>query len=309
MNVAAKLEQRLIDKMMVPGNIALFPQTTLAKAVERRLRKRRIAATVFPYEHASQLTRHRYIVICENKNKLKALLALSKQEWIKYPTLILAGNTHAIPSQSAVENICATQQTPSCATGYSFCMSHIYDCLSYAAKANLRGDIIELGSFRGGTLALIHSLAKSLAIDTTGIYGFDSWSGKRIRHGLLDLFDMPEYVGHSYSQVREMLPNEITLVKGDICETVPKWFAKSGNKRRQLLFSLIDTDNYTPVKRTLPLIADATVVGGFILFDHYYTKENFYNTIGEYTAAAEYFDTDDRFINWTGTGIFQKVKS
>jgi hypothetical protein len=76
-----------------------------------------------------------------------------------------------------------------------------------------------------------------------------------------------------------------------------------------ILLAFIDTDNYSPVASTLPVIWDKIKVGGVIVFDHYFTNEEFFNTIGEHIAVKEFFKNRKDFFNMTGTGVFLKISN
>ena len=246
------------------------------------------------------------IVICEDARKADCLREFASLDLqAKMPKIIAAGTKHQTLRQECAEELERGLRVKSHAAGYEFTKAHLYECLMLAKNLKLSGNIIELGTFEGGTLALIREMARDLGLSSqVSLFGFDAWDGKFHKQSALDIFDMEEFVGKDMDRVQSLVP-EAELVKGEISETVPKWLKKN---KDPLVLAFIDTDNYSATSRCLPLIWERIARGGAIVFDHFYTKEHFFNTLGERIAAEDFFSERSDYFNLTGTGVFVKMK-
>ena len=169
--------------------------------------------------------------------------------------------------------------------------------------ADLPGDIVELGVYRG--LSLL-SWANFLEVRAMGdrakqVIGFDNWAGFRtfdekdgapdprfnkveggfdggaFREILLDairIFDDDRFIPHK---------PRIVLVDGDIESSVPQFAARNPGLRISLLH--IDCDLYKPTKTALDVLWPRVVRGGVVVFDDYGIRP----WEGESAAADEYF--------------------
>jgi O-methyltransferase len=94
-------------------------------------------------------------------------------------------------------------------------------------------------------------------------------------------------------------PHNIELVRGDITDTCRQL------KDVDLALSFFDTDNYTAARRALSVCMNRTVVGGYIVFDHWYSPD-WPRTIGERIAAQEAVSSP-QWWNLHGTGVFLRL--
>ncbi len=169
--------------------------------------------------------------------------------------------------------------------------------------ADLPGDIVELGVYRGVSLM---SWANFLEIRCMGdrqrkVWGFDSFEGLseldakdgapdptvgKIAGGYTDhggpledaitIFDSDRFIPHK---------PRVQLVSGDICETVPQWVKDNPGVRISLLH--FDCDLYRPTKVALEALWPLVVPGGVVAFDEYGIPP----WEGESKAVDEFFDT------------------
>jgi hypothetical protein len=150
---------------------------------------------------------------------------------------------------------------------------------------DLPGDIVELGVYRGVSLM---SWANFLEIRCMGdrqrrIWGFDSFEGLgdlapedgtgdagvgKIAGGYtgneaavrtaIDIFDADRFIPYKA---------RVKLVRGDICETVPRWVKENPGVRISLLH--FDCDLYKPTYIGLQYLWPLVVPGGVVAFDEY----------------------------------------
>jgi hypothetical protein len=169
---------------------------------------------------------------------------------------------------------------------------------------NLPGSIIDLGVFHGGstfTFAKLCEIFCPTDIKKT-IYAFDTFSGFTslssqdgpedkatgkvaggygVPNGLMDeLEDAKKAMDHD----RHLSGVErIKFIKGDVCETVPKFMREKEGLKIALLN--LDLDLYEPTKVALEQFVPSMVKGGVIIIDQY--ADN--NFSGETKAVDEYF--------------------
>lgn len=292
-----------IDQFGSARKIGLFPSNHIADQILAVYRGEDSGIEVF----SGSTQQYDAIVICADSDKVDYLKNLADLDWgERTPKIIMAGKGHMRPTLERVKEVESLLKINSEATGYAFTKEHLCECLLQLRKSGLTGNVIELGVFNGGTLGMLYNISRSLGIlDNLKFTGFDTWDGKLHRKSFLDLFDLPEWAAIDMAIAKNNLTKDIDLVKGDISVTVPEWIQ---NTEDPIVLAFIDTDNYSPTADVLPGIWNKLSVGGFVVFDHYYTKEGFYNTIGEHIAANDFFRLRSDYFNLSGTGVFMKVK-
>jgi len=167
------------------------------------------------------------------------------------------------------------------------------------------GVIIDLGVFRGAstfTWAKLCEIFCPTDIRKT-VYGFDTFAGFP-RIGIEDGPENPAqdvvpggYFGGTsieadLSLAQEAMnhdrhlrhKNRIEIVKGDVCETIPKFVADKGDGLRIALLNL-DLDLYEPTRVALEHFVPRMARGGIIIVDEY-AIDTFG---GETKAVDEYF--------------------
>ncbi len=186
---------------------------------------------------------------------------------------------------------------PSFANGYRHCLVHIYQCLANAQRRGLRGAVAEFGMFKGGTTMLISRFIEALGADWK-VYGFDTFDGFPAKRSLLDMYSHPDCVFLDVDTVRAVFGGRnVEIVEGDVVETVSRL------AEEDLVLSFVDTDNFTSAEAIIRVIAERTVVGGAVVFDHWTGHDRHIDTIGE-RMAARTLAADGRYFNLHGTGVF-----
>jgi predicted O-methyltransferase YrrM len=218
------------------------------------------------------------------------------------PRVILAGLAHQEQVDPLLEELEAPALVPSYATGHPHTRAHLYDCLRAAATNGHEGAVVELGAFKGGTSVWLARAIQMLGLQNTKMIAFDAWDGFPPRRSLLDLYEHPRCVFRDFEAVRAYTePHGIELVVGDIAETAPRRLAEE-----PILLAFVDTDNYSGARVALEVIRDNLVVGGAIVFDHYFTTFDYAYTVGERIAATEGLGNAG-LLHLHGTGVFVKV--
>lgn len=146
----------------------------------------------------------------------------------------------------------------------------------------VKGSVVECGVFRGFSLMTWAKLGAVLEPNnlTRRVYGFDSFSGftdvsqkdspetTGVRTGdlasaveselreLIVQFDRDRFLGH--------IP-KLSLITGDLLETLPKFLAENPHLVVSLLF--LDADLYEPTKLALELLLPRMPKGSIVAFD------------------------------------------
>lgn len=219
----------------------------------------------------------------------------------RLPAVIARGSAHYAFRDPDFEQLVQSLPVRSKAGGYPNMLLHIFQCLRSIAMRRLKGVVVELGVFNGGTTVFMARALQRFGYPLP-IIGFDTFSGFPARRSAFDLFADRSYTVADYEVVRAYCaPYPIELVQGDIATV-----AAEKLRDTQLVFTFVDTDNYSAVRAVLPQVWDQTVVGGFIAFDHYFSP-TWDLTVGERMAADEVLGERPDAFNLHGSGIFVKL--
>lgn len=239
------------------------------------------------------------VIVAEDRDKERYLEALGL---ILKPSVrvLIGGYGHFLFRDALYDAARKTEYVTSYANGYPHTLTHIFQCLRYAKRKELKGCVAEFGMFKGGTTLLIHNFIKALGADWK-LYGFDTFDGFPARRNILDMYNHPDCVFPDKPTVdRVFEPLNVEIVAGDVVDTVDKLCSKD------IVLAFVDTDNYTSATKIVQVISDRVVVGGSIVFDHFTGRDRHLYTIGERIAAKRLLD-DDRFFNLHDTGVFLRT--
>lgn len=239
------------------------------------------------------------VVVAEDRDKERYLEALAT---ILKPSVrvLIGGYGHFLFRDPVYDEARKTEYVTSYANGYPHTLTHIFQCLRYAKRKELRGCVAEFGMFKGGTTLLIHNFIKALDADWK-LYGFDTFDGFPARRSILDMYNHPDCVFPDRTMVdRVFEPLDVEIVAGDVVDTVDNLASED------IVLAFVDTDNYTSAAKIVEVISDRVVVGGSIVFDHFTGRDRHLYTIGERIAAKRLLD-DERFFNLHDTGVFLRT--
>jgi hypothetical protein len=240
-----------------------------------------------------------YLAIGLDAEKDEVLRAFSGQS-DRRPEIISYGVRHFDFRDELFNELVDTTYALSRCGGYGGLLVHIFQALRHVTSRGLAGDVAEFGVYKAGTTIFMARALKRFKSDAL-VYGFDTFSGFPEKG---HVFDTYSYAGDEFRELDVVRANcglydNIRLVVGDITQTCTRL---AGSK---LAFTFFDTDNYSATRAALPICAEATVPGGILAFDHYYSPDWPY-PMGERLAAQEILD-DREWLNLHGTGLFIKV--
>ncbi len=217
------------------------------------------------------------------------------------PKVIVSGYAHLKFRDRTFHEELAQLLVPSLANGYPNSLTHLYQCLSNAARLGLEGIVAEFGMFKGGTTMFLSRVIERLGKQWR-VIGFDTFGGFPPRRSPLDMYDHPGCVFEDLSAIRRYLSGRnIEIVAGDIVETCHRLDSEN------LVLSFIDTDNYTPSKAALEIVKERTLIGGSIVFDHFTGVDRFRYTLGERMAGSVLLG-DHRYFHLHDSGVFYRQR-
>ncbi len=176
---------------------------------------------------------------------------------------------------------------------------YIYESLK--TVKDIKGDIVELGSWKGANLLWMAKVHLFLGSNKK-IHCFDSFQGLTE----FSAQDTSSHLLHKYQGNEEVLRSAIDLYefndliqihKGLIEHTVPAW----SEHRTDISFIYFDADLYEAASVTLKYLAPRLSVGGIILFDEYGSKD----WPGETKAVDEFLEIHADYERFLPKGCVQ----
>lgn len=161
----------------------------------------------------------------------------------------------------------------------------------FVETKDLEGDILEFGSYKGGTGILLGLLVKEFNLSKK-VHLFDSFSGLPDPNSDLDKGYRKGQFKSNYEKLNQLindldLQNIITIQKGWFNESLPKFLTSNPAVKISLLH--IDCDLYDSTKDCFPVLDNSVVSGGAIIFDDFNDGGR-----GEKIAVLETFNKSDQ---------------
>ena len=104
-------------------------------------------------------------VIVASDHEKELLLEQAAPFLVADTSVILAGYGHFEYRDKIFDEVTSSAVVPSLANGYPHTLTHLYQCLSNAARLGLTGVVAEFGMFKGGTTLMLASFARRLGAD------------------------------------------------------------------------------------------------------------------------------------------------
>ncbi len=171
----------------------------------------------------------------------------------------------------------------------------------YELVKNIKGSVIEVGTYKGNNLMLFYHLM--LALEPTNyedkIIGFDSFSGftnidkKKDKNISTNDFSEADYVFlkklTDINQTNDIIKHipKVEIIKGDAVKTIPKYVKEKKSLIVKLLY--LDCPLYKPTITALKNIYPLIPSGGIVAFDELGMEK----WVGETIAYKEYFKDID----------------
>ncbi len=188
-------------------------------------------------------------------------------------------------------------------------MYALYKAVQYIVSANVSGDIVETGVWKGGSMMLVSSALQKFGNIGRTIYLYDTYEGMT-KPGERDVMTANKYpaekkwaeisqkkdyknIWFCYAPLEEVEKNlrttkypedKLIFVKGNVEETIPKITPK------QIAILRLDTDWYASTKHVLAHLFPKLAHGGVLIVDDYGHWQ------GAKEAVDEYFKEQNRKI-------------
>lgn len=174
----------------------------------------------------------------------------------------------------------------------------LWTCFEYAAMANVHGDYLEFGLWKGGSLiAAYHISQRFEGLSQMRFYGFDSFEGIPILNknkSEAEVFPPGMFQSGGVEQVKRNLSEaKVDLTR---IELIAGWYAGTLNRTTREKLSLrhaavvnVDCDVYESTIPVLDFIEPHLVDGSIIIFDDWYCFRN-RSEQGQQKAFSEWLD-------------------
>jgi O-methyltransferase len=171
----------------------------------------------------------------------------------------------------------------------------LYTCLEYAHLAEVKGDYLEFGMWKGGSMIAAYHLAKRFdSLRDMRFYGFDSFQGMpsvTLNQTEADAFP-PGTFAAGLDEVRQnLIAAKVNMSR---VELIPGWYSDTLNVATQQRLPLraaavvnIDCDVYESTVAVLAFIEHYLVDGSVLIFDDWYCFANRAD-LGEQKAFSEW---------------------
>lgn len=168
----------------------------------------------------------------------------------------------------------------------------------YKKIIDIPGDIVECGVYKGASLMRLAAFRRLLENDySREIFGFDIFgtfpTGEVSDEADLKFikeFESGGGNGISACELQDLFKRKsyrnISLVQGNLFETLPEYMNNNSHRRIALLH--LDLDVYEPTKYSLECLADSVVPGGVIVFDDYSAVDGATKAADEFLKRKNY---------------------
>jgi predicted O-methyltransferase YrrM len=146
------------------------------------------------------------------------------------------------------------------------CLANIFSILKYHLHTlNANGDIIEFGSYKGGTALFMAYILNKLGTGSK-VYALDTFEGMPVSSADHDTHQMGDFSDADLSimekKIRELGLENIVPVKGLFSDTFPKLAAG-----RKFALAHIDCDQYESVAYAVDCLKGHLTEGAYMIFD------------------------------------------
>jgi hypothetical protein len=164
-------------------------------------------------------------------------------------------------------------------------LANLYLILRYGMADARHRDIIEFGSFRGGSAVFLATMLRELALPYK-VYALDTFSGMPKTNAMMDLHNEGDFRECDHDGLLEFIERNrlsayVETVKGRFDQTLPRLIAQG----HRFGLAHCDCDVYDAVKYVCANAPDYMADGGYIAFDDPLHG----SCLGAFTAVEEEF--------------------
>jgi predicted O-methyltransferase YrrM len=150
------------------------------------------------------------------------------------------------------------------------CRMNLFLIVRFYLPRLAAGDIIEFGSYRGGSAIFLAAAAKAVGLDSH-VWALDTYEGMPQSDPTIDLHKKGDFHDVDYGELvqfaRDAGLENLTFVRGRFEDTMPDLIRRA----RPISLAHIDCDIYSAVAYSYESVKNHMVDGGYIAFDdaHY----------------------------------------
>lgn len=166
---------------------------------------------------------------------------------------------------------------------------------------NLRGEIWETGTYKGGTALFFRRLEKKYRARPSKLRLFDTFKGMPETHAEKDVHKEGHFKDTTLESVQNLLGQHLWISYHS--GIIPNTFA--GREKSRIRFAHIDLDIYQAILDATAFIYPRLVAGGVMVFDDY----GFFSCPGARDAVDEFFadKPEQPLVLTTGQAIVTKL--
>jgi hypothetical protein len=154
-------------------------------------------------------------------------------------------------------------------------LDNLQTCIEKALEAEVPGDLVETGVWRGGATILMRAVLKAYGVRNRTVWAADSFRGvprpqpKNFPHDLPMSLHRLKYLSVPLKEVRVnftrygLLDRQVRFLKGRFGHTLPK------APIRQIAVLRLDGDLYESTTHSLVYLYKKLSIGGFLIVDDY----------------------------------------
>ena len=180
-------------------------------------------------------------------------------------------------------------------------LDNVQLCLDEVLKNNIPGDLVETGSWRGGTTIFMRALLKAYNITDRKVWVADSFEGLPVPKNQEDGKDLSniDYLKVPLEQVKlnfekfNLLDEQVEFIKGWFCDSLPK------APIDKIAILRLDGDLYSSTMDSLENLYHKVSKGGFIIVDDYYSWPSCRKAVTDFLESNS-LQPEIKKIDWTG---------
>lgn len=180
-------------------------------------------------------------------------------------------------------------------------LDNIQACFDSVLADEVAGDLVETGSWRGGTTIFMRALLKAHGVTDRKVWVADSFEGLPVPKDQGDGWDLSEvdFLKVSLEQVRsnfekfDLLDDQVEFLKGWFCDTLPSAPIK------EISILRLDGDLYSSTMDSLENLYHKVSTGGYIIVDDYHSWPACRRAVTDFRANNG-IESEIITIDWTG---------
>lgn len=180
-------------------------------------------------------------------------------------------------------------------------LDNIQACFDSIVESKIPGDLVETGSWRGGTTIFMRALLKAHGVTDRKVWVADSFEGLPIPKDEDDGWDLSEvdFLKVSLEQVKsnfekfDLLDEQVEFLKGWFCDSLPN------APIEKIAILRLDGDLYSSTMDSLENLYHKVSPGGYVIVDDYHSWPACRKAVTDFRDKNA-IKSEIKTIDWTG---------